>query len=136
MKTFPNYNYDLVIQGSSQNYNKEVHTSYYFRTVAQIKRETTLPQVPATQYDIQTISELGEPPMLKNPILCHQSFVLQGNVPDYEIKLRWVQCHVIWGSAPDHEIKLRGVQCLVIRVSAPDYEMKCGSSCDSTKIFS
>ena len=56
-------------------------------------------------------------PLLKNPILFHQSFVLLGNVPDYEIKLR-------------------GAPCLVIWVSAPDYEMKYGSSCDSTKIFS
>jgi hypothetical protein len=74
--------------------------------------------------------------MLKNPILFHQSFVLLGNVLDYEIKLRGAQCLVIWGSAPDYKLKFQGAPCLVIRVSAPDYEMKYGSFCNLTKTFS
>jgi hypothetical protein len=87
LRKFPNYNYALVIQGSSQNYNNEVHSPYYFGTVAQIARKSLAPQAPATQYVIQTILELGELPHVKISNFIHQSFVLQGNVPDYEIKL-------------------------------------------------
>jgi hypothetical protein len=84
---FPNYNYALVIQGSSQNYNKEVCTSYYFRTVAQIKRKCTVPQAPMTQYVIQSISELGELPHVEKSNFMSPKFCTSGQCPRLQDKV-------------------------------------------------
>jgi len=124
----------LCNSGSSQNYSKEVHTSYSFGRLPQIMRKSMVPQVPATKKCHSNNFGTWWTPLCWKIQFISPKFCTSGQYPRLqEIKLWGAQCLLIWGSAPDYEIKLWGTHCLVIRVSVPDYDMKYGNSHDSKK---
>jgi len=57
----------------------------YFGKLPQIAKNNTIPQVPATQYVVQTTFELDEVPHVEESNVISSKFLLQCNAPDYEI---------------------------------------------------